>query len=340
MSNTHSSVRLAATSPQGRAIRVRVPSFAKLNLDLRVGHKRPDGYHELRTVFQTINLKDELTIEFEPARTSEILLDSSIDIPDNLVVRAAKAVLDHLRLTARVRFALTKRIPMGAGLGGGSSNAAAVLTALPALAGKPVPTVDLERLGAQLGSDVPFFLRGGTALGLGRGTELYPLPDLPALPVVVLSSGVHVSTAEAYRALNREAAPTADFPNLAHVTNALTSLAESHMLREFQAVVWGLRAPNLARLPFKNDFEPVVFKRHPELGRLVRKLGRLGASPAHMTGSGSALFGVFETTAEAIAAGSSFKESGASVAVFLPRRRYQVLWRRALGPYFDQSCLA
>ncbi len=329
-----------ARSTAGSPARARVPSFAKLNLDLRVGNKRADGYHELRTVFQTISLKDDLTIQFERARKTEILLDSSIDIPDNLVVRAARAVLDHLRLTARVRFVLEKHIPMGAGLGGGSSNAAAVLMALPALAGKPISTAELARIGAQLGSDVPFFLCGGTAVGMGRGTELYPLPDLPALPAVVVVSGVHVSTAEAYRALNRDASGEPESDPLPNVTNALTSLEESHMLREFQAVVWGLSSSRLALLPLKNDFEPVVFRRHPELRQLVRKLRRLGAKPAQMTGSGSAVFGIFDTPGKAMTASSRFEGSESSVVAFLPRSRYKTLWRRALGPYFDQSCLA
>jgi 4-diphosphocytidyl-2-C-methyl-D-erythritol kinase len=327
-------------STAGSPIRVRVPSFAKLNLDLRVGNKRADGYHELRTVFQTISLKDDLAIELERSRKTEILLDSSVEIPDNLVVRATKAVLDHLRLTARVRFTLEKRIPMGAGLGGGSSNAAAVLIALPAMLGRPIPAAELGQLSAQLGSDVPYFLCAGTAVGLGRGTELYPLPDLPAIPVLVVASGIHVSTAEAYRALNRDVRSAPEAPALPNVTNALTSLDESHMLREFQAVVWGLSASRLALLPLKNDFEAVVFQEHPELRQLVRKLRRLGAKPAQMTGSGSAVFGVFDTPAKAMAARSSFGGSGASVVRFLGRRRYKTLWRRALGPHFDQSCLA
>ncbi|MGA7414546.1 MAG: 4-(cytidine 5'-diphospho)-2-C-methyl-D-erythritol kinase [Bryobacteraceae bacterium] len=329
-----------ARSTIGSPIRVRVPSFAKLNLDLRVGDKRADGYHELRTVFQTISLKDDLAIEFERARKTEILLDSSVDIPDNLVVLATKAVLDHLRLSARVRLVLDKRIPMGAGLGGGSSNAAAVLMALPALAGKPISAAELGRLAAQLGSDVPYFLCGGTAVGLGRGTELYPLPDLPSLPVLVVASGVHVSTSEAYRALNRGARSEPESATLPNVTNALTSLDESHMLREFQAVVWGLSASGLALIPLKNDFEQVVFQKHPELRQLVRKLRRLGAKPAQMTGSGSAVFGIFDTAGKAMAARSSFGGSEASAVAFLPRRRYKTLWRRALGAYFDRSCLA
>jgi 4-diphosphocytidyl-2-C-methyl-D-erythritol kinase len=184
-------------------VQVTVPSFAKLNLDLRVLHKRADGYHDLRTIFQTISLKDTLTIDFDFAKRTQIELKSSVDIPDNLVVRSAECVLAALKVKAWVRFALQKRIPIGAGLGGGSSNAAAVLLALPKLAGKQMPQAELFRLAESLGSDVPFFLHGGTALGLGRGTEVYPLTDLPAYAAVVVASGIHVATREAYAALQR-----------------------------------------------------------------------------------------------------------------------------------------
>jgi len=301
-------------------VRVTVPSLAKLNLDLRVLHKRPDEFHELRTIFQTISLKDTLAIEFDFAKRTQINLSSSIDIKDNLVVRSAKLVLDHLRVNARVRFVLSKRIPMGAGLGGGSSNAAAVLLALPALAGKPIPPADRVRLAESLGSDVPFFLYGGTALGFGRGTELYPLPDQPARPALVVATGVHVSTAEAYRALGRD------------VTNALTSQSESFILREFQTIAWALGDSGLEYFPLKNDFEHAVFGMHPELSATVRKLRRLGAKPAQMTGSGSAVFGVFSTAAETRAAASKFEHAAAFPVRFVTRRQYRNLWRRALGP--------
>jgi 4-diphosphocytidyl-2-C-methyl-D-erythritol kinase len=301
-------------------VRVTVPSLAKLNLDLRVLSKRPDGYHELRTIFQTISLKDTLAIEFELKKRTQIELSCSFDIADNLVVRSAKIVLDHLKLKAWVRFVLDKRIPMGAGLGGGSSNAAAVLLALPALAGKRIPMPELVRLAESLGSDVPFFLFGGTALGLGRGTELYPLPDQPPRPAVVVSTGIHVSTAEAYRALNRP------------VTNALTSSADSPILREFQTITWMPDGSSLAQIPLSNDFEKPVFSIHRELAAVARKLRRLGANPALMTGSGSAVFGVFNTGREAQSAAAQFP-AGAAVAVrFVTRRQYRSLWRRALGP--------
>jgi 4-diphosphocytidyl-2-C-methyl-D-erythritol kinase len=300
-------------------VKVTVPSFAKLNLDLRVLNKRPDGYHELRTVFQTISLHDTLAIEFDFARRTQIDLDSSVDIQNNLVVRSAKLVLDHLRVKAWVRFALKKVIPMGAGLGGGSSNAAAVLLALPALAGRPIPMPELVRLAESLGSDVPFFLYGGTALGLGRGTELYPLPDQPSRPVLVVTPGIHVSTPEAYKTLTREAA------------GPLTSVANSSILREFQTIAWNLNGSSLDPIPLKNDFEEAVFATHKELASIVRKLRRLGANPALMTGSGSALFGVFRTAEEAQTAVSQFRPGTAFPVRFVSRRRYRSLWQRVIG---------
>jgi 4-diphosphocytidyl-2-C-methyl-D-erythritol kinase len=324
--------------PSALPSRVRVPSFAKINLDLRILHKRPDHYHELRTIFQTVNLRDTITIEFERARRTEIELRSSIDITadskDNLVVRAAEAVLSHLKLSARVRFALQKRIPMGAGMGGGSSNAAAVLLALPSLAGHKLSSEDLLQIAAALGSDVPFFLYGGAAVGLGRGTELYPLPELKAAPAVLVVSGIHVSSAEAYKALNRQALLTRNSGGSSNVTDALTSPDDSPMLREFLTLVWRLSPASVRRLPFKNDFEEAVFARHPELGRIVRKLGRLGAQPARMTGSGSVVFGLFETLAAAREARAAFPAQQAQVVRLLPRRRYCEYWRQALGPAF------
>lgn len=300
-------------------MQVTVPSFAKINLDLRVLGKRPDGYHELRTIFQTISLKDRLTIKFDLAKRTQIELSSSVHIQDNLVVRSANLVLEALKVTAWVRFVLDKRIPIGAGLGGGSSNAASVLLALPVLAGKPIKPGELVRLAELLGSDVPFFLFGGTAAGLGRGTELYPLPELPAHPVLILSSGIHISTAAAYRALGRE------------VTNALTSPADSPILREFQTIAWTLPNLSLDQLPLKNDFEGAVFRMHPELPAMARKLRRLGARPARMTGSGSALYGVFRTPEESQMAASKFPAGSGFPARFVSRRQYRSAWQRALA---------
>ncbi len=319
----HSIALLNSVLP--KFVQVTVPSFAKLNLDLRVLHKRPDNYHELRTIFQTISLADQLKIGFERSKQTSIHIDSSIAIADNLVVRAAQLLLDSLKIRATVHFKLAKRIPMGAGLGGGSSNAAAVLLALPKLAGKTVPHAQLVRFAEQLGSDVPFFLLGGTAIALGRGTELYPLPDLPSHHAVVISTGVHVSTPLAYQSLNRSIA--------ADVTNALTSSPSSPILREFQALSWSLSGSEFRQLPFKNDFEDAVFHMHPELSAVARKLRKLGARPALMTGSGSALFGIFTSASATRAAAAAFPPGHSFPVRFVTRSQYHRRWQKALSTH-------
>ncbi|MEJ5366751.1 MAG: 4-(cytidine 5'-diphospho)-2-C-methyl-D-erythritol kinase [Bryobacteraceae bacterium] len=257
-----------------------VPSFAKVNLSLKVLGRRADGYHELRTVFQTVGLHDRIAFEFTPARRGlEITLEDPLSIPDNLALRAARLYCERQGVRGTLRMRLEKRIPMGAGLGGGSSNAAAVLLALGPLTGRCAPLDALQEMAAELGSDVPFFLYGGTALGIGRGEELYPLPEAPRHAVLILAPPVHVSTAEAYRALGRP---------------ELTSPVDFRKLRVFQSFVW--RADYLSGA--ENDFESAVFGLHPELGRWKRKLERLGAHAARLSGSGAALFGVFPDRAK------------------------------------------
>jgi 4-diphosphocytidyl-2-C-methyl-D-erythritol kinase len=285
--------------------KVRVPAYAKLNLGLRVLYRRPDGYHELRTVFQTISLADRLEIEFTPSRSTQVHIEGTPDIPDNLVERACHLALEAMKVHSHVRFTLRKTIPMGAGLGGGSSDAAAVLLALPVLARKALRAADLA---AQLGSDVPFFLHGGTALGLGRGEELYPLPDLPAGRGLLVVPNVHSSTAEAYRDLS----PT------------LTSIRLQNKLDSFQREVWRAGVDG-------NDFEEVVFARHPELKRIKERLCRLGAKPAAMTGSGSAIFGIFADPEKLNRARKSFPETTVFPISFLSRAQYRSAWRQALG---------
>lgn len=300
---------------------VRLRSLAKINLDLRVLNKRPDGFHDLRTIFQTISLADTLEIEFSPGRT-RIDLESNLDIPDNLIVRAADRALHALRKTGRFQIRLRKNIPLGGGLGGGSSNAAAILLALPAMLGKPLPLETLIELASRLGSDVPFFLLGGTAAGLGRGTELYPLPDFPNSPALLVTPGVHVSTAQAYRALNRE----------------LTNDAPSSSINSFQAFAWRVDGrPPEEGWRCVNDFESVVFSEYPQLKSIKGKLLKLGAQPALMTGSGSTLFGVFESRELRDQAVASLRKETGNENVhpvsMVSRSRYRALWWRQLATY-------
>jgi len=303
-----------------RQVRLRVP--AKINLDLRVVAKRPDGYHELRTVFQTISLADVLEVSYTPGAETTVEVAGNIDIPDNLVGRAARLVLDALGRRGRVAFRLDKRIPLGAGLGGGSADAAAVLLALPVLAGGRLEFADLAHLGGQLGSDVPFFLLGGAAVGLGRGTEFYPLPDGPARYGVLALPPVHVSTAEAYRALNLPATP------------GLTTEAQQNKIFSFQSLACAGSWEEAA-----NDFEQAVFARHPELARWKRRLLRLGAKPALMTGSGAALFGLFRTRDEVARALQSIGEKRAFPIALVSRVRYRSLWRRQLLAHMNNNQL-
>ncbi len=260
-----------------RSATVRAP--AKINLSLKVLGKRADGFHELRTVFQTIGLADRISFEFTPGRGAAINLDDSLAIENNLVTRAAQMFFERYNVHGRLRMRLDKRIPMGGGLGGGSSDAATVLLTLGALTGKRVKLAGLMELASQLGSDVGFFLVGGTAMGVGRGEELFPLPDYGMRPLLILAPPLHVSTPDAYRALGR---------------GALTSAVEFSRISTFQSFVWQAFESSDA----ENDFEDAVFRLHPELGRWRRKLERLGAQPARLSGSGAALYGVFPDRAK------------------------------------------
>jgi 4-diphosphocytidyl-2-C-methyl-D-erythritol kinase len=306
----------------------RLLAFAKINLDLRVLYRRADGFHELRTMFQTVSLADRIHIGFSPSRKTSIRISGNVPIPDNLMVRAAKTCLDAMRVAGDVKIVLDKRIPMGAGLGGGSSDAAAVLLALPALAGKFLDTSRLIQLGEALGSDVPFFLLGGRALAVGRGTELYPLPDLPACMGIVVAPEVHVSTAEAYRWLSAE----------------LTWELQQNKIVSFQSQAWqGSAGGSSGGFPSsgENDFEGVVFKRHPALKSIKRRLLKLGARPAMMSGSGSAVFGLFPERDQIHRALPSFRKVFREGQVFpitlVSRAKYRSEWCKRLRSHTREN---
>ena len=266
--------------------------------------KRADGYHELRTIFQTISLADRIGIQYTPARTrTKLTIESNLDIPNNLILQAAEALLKITKAKGTIHFTLDKHIPLGGGLGGGSSNAAAVLLALPVLFGKPVPLSTLHALAVELGSDVPFFLYGGTSLGLGRGAELYPLADLDTASVLIATPGIHVSTPRAFDALNR--APGTVAP----------------------AVYCD---PSRWQAEGVNDFEPAVFARFPELAKLARVLKRAGASTVRMSGSGSSLFSVFSDRRLEDLAIQSLARVGLRRVSFISRQKYQRLWWNSL----------
>ena len=255
-------------------------SYAKINLGLHILGKRPDGYHEVRTVLQTIGLHDRLILTQK--RTKGIQFSSNepgIDPADNLVTRAIKVFQRHSGVSGGLTAKLEKAIPLGAGLGGGSSNAAATLLGLARLFRLDLRGCDLLHWAGQLGSDVPFFLLGGTALGIGRGSEVYPIEELPKKHVLLAIPSRGRSTAEAYGSLSLQ----------------LTNTHPESMIPRFCSGFWA----SLERQKLQeNDFEPAFFEHFPELRKVKADWLAAGAVMAGLTGSGSALFGLFEQKRE------------------------------------------
>lgn len=249
---------------------------AKVNICLRIVGRRADGYHLLDSIFAEIDLVDHITMTVTPRdRYADARISVACAYPGvpndatNLAARAADALLAACAVGADVDIAIEKHIPPGGGLGGGSSNAAAVLLALQRLLGEPAPADELWLLARELGADVPFFLVGGTALGVGRGDEVIPLPDLPSRELWLVLPAVHVSTAEA-------------FADLGELTG---KPFDPRILALVQRGELGWEAFAHAA----NDFEAAVFRRWPELAALHADLLSTGAV-ARLSGSGAALW--------------------------------------------------
>jgi 4-diphosphocytidyl-2-C-methyl-D-erythritol kinase len=254
-------------------------AFAKINLGLRILGKRPDGYHEIRTLYQTIELNDRLEVALLPRLGGIQVECHHADVPSgrgNLVFRACELWKRARRFKGRIEICLEKHIPVGSGLGGASSDAAVTLLGLERLSGDQLDGATRLRLAAHLGSDVPLFFWGGRVLGCGRGEEVYPLDDLPRRHCLVVYPGFSVSTAEAYR----------------QASLRLTRRGEARKVYGFG--VWS-RVPLETWGPAENDFESVVFAKWPELASLKRQLLRAGAETALLTGSGSAVYAIFDS---------------------------------------------
>jgi 4-diphosphocytidyl-2-C-methyl-D-erythritol kinase len=288
---------------------VRLPAFAKINLCLHVMGKRPDGYHELRTIFQAVSLKDtlELSLTSRPGITLETTNPALPTGPENLVYRAIDAVAAEIGFRGGVRARLEKRIPVARGLGGGSSDAAAALIGMLRLTKKTLPLARLMEIAAGLGADVPFFLFGGRAVAVNRGDEIYPLPDMPKRTILIVSpSGIGVSTKDAYGWVSEE----------------LTKHAITPKIWGFCALCWSRQGAGVS-----NDFEGPVFSRHPRLREIRDGLLQGGAADAALAGSGSAVFGVFRNPAQARRTARAFREDSVFVVETLSRENYG----RALG---------
>jgi 4-diphosphocytidyl-2-C-methyl-D-erythritol kinase len=284
-------------------------AFAKINLTLRVLGTRPDGYHELRTVLQAVALHDSLV--FRRARGPFKIECTDPQCPidgTNLVWRAAAKVWRAIGRRGQPRdvvVRIVKRVPMQSGLGGGSSDAAAAIRGLTALWRADVSPERQRQIAGELGADVPFFLEGGTALGLDRGDLLFPLVDQPTTWVTLVVPSFGVSTKDAYRWFDVAAPP-----------------GRSRVAR--------LRVSNQPMLPIGeivNDLESVVAAHHPQIARIVAELRRLGARHSAMSGSGSAVFGLFDSRARAERAAGAFTRRGyrSVVTQTIGRSRYRAL---------------
>jgi 4-diphosphocytidyl-2-C-methyl-D-erythritol kinase len=342
---------------------VRVPSFSKINLGLRIGPLRPDDFHELRTVYQTIALHDFVRVSVGRGTGVEVRCDDP-RVPcdnSNTCYKVGERVVEALRARRRVVIDIEKRLPVQGGLGGASANAVATMLALERALKKRLPEAEKLRIAAEVGSDLPLFLIGGTVLGVGRGEEVYPLPELPAVQCVIALPEIAVSTPKAFRdwdELCGAGTPAREHPAelrsawagqgaRPHRASAeLTVPAPSdRMLKSSREIsAWlaaaeggrrsgvsakrGGRAESplldLVRTGIENDFEKVVFPQHPELRQVKSVLERSGAQYASLSGSGSAVYGLFISHEKAKAAVKKLVAQGtpAVVTSTLTRRQY------------------
>ncbi len=370
-----------------------VRSPAKVNLGLSIGAKRADGFHDLRTVYQTIGLHDVIRVSLHRGSGIEIRCnDGRVPVDStNTCHRIVECGMAALGVKGKVSIQIEKRLPVQGGLGGASSNAVAALLALERAVGKQLSGDERLRIAAEVGSDLPLFLIGGTVLGVGRGEEVYPLPDLPATACVLAMPEIGVSTPQAFADWDefiepgvtsgwgdqlRSSAPTgASGPAWSRAGGSFTSATRertagggrlhvssdalkltasdpSDRMKEFSrrlsAWLSGLPAKtrkpvtgvpadgggraespllDLVRTGIENDFEQVVFPKHPELREVKRVLERAGAFYASLSGSGSAVYGLFRARQEAEKAAGRLREKSvpAQMTVTLTRQQY---WRK------------
>ena len=318
---------------------VAVRSFAKINLGLYIGARRADGFHELRTVYQTIALHDVVRVSVARGRGIEI--ECKCDDPrvpldsSNTCYRMAERVLGALGVQGKVTIEIDKRLPVQGGLGAASSNAVATMVALELALEKSLrlkkrlSAAERLSIAAEVGSDLPLFLIGGTVLGVGRGEEVYPLVDLPSIPMVVVTPEVGVSTPRAFADWDAREQLThaSGSDRLFEVGCALAAWLSGNSNTGASAK-GGSRTGNLlsglVRTGIENDFERVVFPQYPELRDIKAALERAGSVYASLSGSGSAVYGLFGSEGEAARAAGRLRKQGlrAVAARTLTRREY------------------
>jgi 4-diphosphocytidyl-2-C-methyl-D-erythritol kinase len=317
-------------------MRVALPSFAKINIGLRIGPLRPDGFHELRTVYQTIALHDNVRVLVERGSGIEIRCDDPRVPCDatNTCWKILEQAMHVLKATGHVVVDIEKQLPVQGGLGGASGNAVATFLAIERALKTKVTAQERLRIAAEVGSDLPLFLIGGTVLGVGRGEEVYPLPDLPAMPCVIALPEIAVSTPQAFAQWDKLTAPAQSDRMLEfgrEISAWLNAGLQGKPRRSGVSARRGGRAENplldLVRTGIENDFERVVFPKYPELREVKRVLEAAGALYASLSGSGSAVYGLFDSRRKAAAATKKLNQNGtrAVLTSTLTRRQY---WKK------------
>lgn len=299
----HARIYTCAVSRHSQSVTLK--SYAKINLTLDVIAPRPDGFHDIETVMQTISLHDTVSVRVSEQKGIRLTCDSpNIPTDDrNLAYRAAVLMLCKMQIDVGLDIHIEKRIPIEAGLGGGSSNAAAVVRGLLKANPRVIPNwdpKDLTRFAASIGSDVPFFLFGGTAFVKGRGEEVEKLPDIDERPVVLVKPRFGISTGWAYRRLDE----------MGHTVSKRETF--SQRMRKCILEEGCLHLPLL----LSNDLELPAIERHPQIGEIKKALIAAGALGSLMCGSGSAVFGLFESEESAKLAVPTLESFG---KVFLTR---------------------
>jgi 4-diphosphocytidyl-2-C-methyl-D-erythritol kinase len=323
---------------------VTVRSFAKINIGLAIGPSRPDGFHALETIYQTVAAHDIIRVEAARGTGIEIRCRNP-QVPcdeTNTCYRVADRMLRHWKQRAKVAITIAKKLPVQGGLGAGSSNAIATMFALERELKEPLAAEERLRIAAEVGSDLPLFLLGGSVLGIGRGEQVYPLADLPAIACVLVTPPVAVSTPQAFRDWDAFLQSQQKPADLTHPNGSVTLSKFNRSAFEWlsnlgftldasgvPADYGGDRAENplldLVRAGIENDFERVVFPQYPVLRDVKRVLEREGSDYASLSGSGSTMFGLFRSRQRALQAAERMSAEGMATTVTetLPRSQYR-----------------
>jgi 4-diphosphocytidyl-2-C-methyl-D-erythritol kinase len=311
-------------------------SFAKINLGLRIGALRADGFHELLTVYQTIGLHDMIRVSVRRGSGVEIrCADPRVPRDEsNTCYRIVEKAMQALNAKGRVTIEIQKRLPVQGGLGGASANAVTALLGLERALKKFLPVTERVRIAEEVGSDLPLFLIGGAVLGVGRGERVYPLEDFPATACVVVTPSAGVSTPKAFAEWDRKLTRSGPSDRMIELGRGLSAwLSDGYSGAPFRRGRRENPLLELVRAGIKNDFEQVVFPEYPELSEAKSALERAGAKYASLSGSGSTLYGLFASKEAARAAVARLRKQGwiAQATVTLPRKQY---WAKFLVSSF------